>query len=262
MNHRPRLSILAATAAFLLAATALAQDTATAVASTAPVLTSREASWIGLFTALFVTAAQFVDPANIQTPGNWTGQSRVIAFSVLGALVGLGHYLTAQTGAPIMASLFTGVLTIVVPMLGHFATGFGKSAIARMSAARTVGAVPPVRGGQAGFTRLAPLLLIVGLSGCAAAIAAIIPAAALVSCGILVDVDNPGLTFPQYCTKVIAQCGGDLETLFAALIASKDPRLAGRAAEAKETQKDPAKMAALRGFVAAHRAEYAHPAAP
>lgn len=111
--------------------------------------------WFLFGTSILVYAATWVDPANKDTPFAWQGKSRIAAFTILGAAVGVAHYVQNHDTVPWTESLLTGVMTIGVPMAMHFSTAIAKNAAAR--AAAGVSALLLVGGLSLGATGCATL---------------------------------------------------------------------------------------------------------
>jgi hypothetical protein len=121
-------SVLGALACFLVlhARTALAASDASG--SVTAGMSSSVWNWVVFFTGALVYLAQWVDPANAQTPWNLSAKTRMIAFTVLGLVVGVLHAVTKDPSVPWTDSLMTGVMTVVLPGVLHFAPGmFAKA---------------------------------------------------------------------------------------------------------------------------------------
>ena len=131
-----RLSLLGAIGCFILlhARHAFAAQTGPDAVTTAG-MSSATWSWLLVLSGFLAYLAQWVDPANSQTPGNWSGKTRVIGFTVLGLVMGVLHAVTKDPSVPWTGSLVTAVMTGLLPGLLHFAPGMFAKAKAGGAAA-------------------------------------------------------------------------------------------------------------------------------
>jgi Na+/proline symporter len=106
--------------------------------------------------------------------------------------------------------------------------------------------------------RLLTVLTFLGCAAAACGLLAVAPdLAQLGLCEAKIAQVQPGLSFPDFMKASLAKCGADagvtILDLLEAVLASKDPSVAGYQDEARATKADPVKMGALRAHLGGHR---------
>jgi hypothetical protein len=107
---------------------ALAAVAAPALAQVAPpvlppppdpgAVTAADANWVAFTAAALVFFGKWVDPANANTPFNWSAKARSATLAVIACLVAAAHLFTV--GSVAGKDALVAVTTILVPQVLHF----------------------------------------------------------------------------------------------------------------------------------------------
>jgi hypothetical protein len=121
--------------AVLLASVSAFAQTASSVTPTTGLSTGALA-WIGLGNSILLALAPWVNPANTDTPGNWSGPTRVFAATAISVVLGILKQITSAPETPWYESVVVVLATLGPSLFAHFSTTWTKTAKLRMSMLR------------------------------------------------------------------------------------------------------------------------------